>query len=242
MPLTKFPAVLPPFSTSTLPSVDCASLHLGSNVLTFRKPTLIPQNYQVSLSITYLLFSSIFILAILQLIPVPSPHRFRSLRTLTVCLYSSFPHLAVCWHFHDKHSMCSGWMTECLEEQVDFTTGPFMPSCSVVSDSLRPHGLQPTRLLCPRGSAGKHPGCAAMPSSRGSSEPAEPTHLSHFSCTADAFFTTEPSEKSQRALTPTEKCNTEKERQGKMEKEKEEEEKAEKERGVVASRQGRKEL
>ena len=24
-------------------------------------------------------------------------------------------------------------------------------SCSVVSDSLRPHGLQPTRLLCPWG-------------------------------------------------------------------------------------------
>ena len=23
-------------------------------------------------------------------------------------------------------------------------------SCSVMSDSLRPHGLQPTRLLCPR--------------------------------------------------------------------------------------------
>ena len=28
-------------------------------------------------------------------------------------------------------------------------------SCSVVSDSLRPHGLQPTRLLCPWGFLGK---------------------------------------------------------------------------------------
>ena len=31
-------------------------------------------------------------------------------------------------------------------------------SCSVVSDSLRPHGLQPTRLLCPWDSPGKNTG------------------------------------------------------------------------------------
>ena len=31
--------------------------------------------------------------------------------------------------------------------QVDYA----VLSCSVVSDSLRPHGLQPTRLLCPWG-------------------------------------------------------------------------------------------
>ena len=31
-------------------------------------------------------------------------------------------------------------------------------SCSVVSDSLRPHGLEPTRFLCPRNSAGKNTG------------------------------------------------------------------------------------
>ena len=30
--------------------------------------------------------------------------------------------------------------------------------CSVVSDSLRPHGLQPTRLLCPWDSPGKNTG------------------------------------------------------------------------------------
>ena len=29
---------------------------------------------------------------------------------------------------------------------------------SVVFDSLRPHGLQPTRLLCPRNSQGKNTG------------------------------------------------------------------------------------
>ena len=31
-------------------------------------------------------------------------------------------------------------------------------SCSVVSDSLRPHGLQPDRLLCPCDSAGENSG------------------------------------------------------------------------------------
>ena len=31
-------------------------------------------------------------------------------------------------------------------------------SCSVVSDFLRPHGLQPTRLLCPWDSPGKNTG------------------------------------------------------------------------------------
>ena len=31
-------------------------------------------------------------------------------------------------------------------------------SCSVASDSLQPHELQPTRLLCPWNSAGKNTG------------------------------------------------------------------------------------
>ena len=31
-------------------------------------------------------------------------------------------------------------------------------SCSVMSDSLKPHGLQPTRLLCPWDSPGKNTG------------------------------------------------------------------------------------
>ena len=34
----------------------------------------------------------------------------------------------------------------------------FALSCSVVSDSLRPHGLQPARLLCPQNFPGKNTG------------------------------------------------------------------------------------
>ena len=46
-----------------------------------------------------------------------------------------------------------------------------MLSHSVVSNSLRPHWLQPARLLCPWNSPGKSTGWAAVPSSRGSSQP-----------------------------------------------------------------------
>ena len=44
-------------------------------------------------------------------------------------------------------------------------------SPSVVSDSLQPHRLQPTRLLCPCNSPGKNTGGGAIPFSRGSSWP-----------------------------------------------------------------------
>ena len=39
-------------------------------------------------------------------------------------------------------------------------------SLSVVSDSLRPHRLQPARLLCPWNTPGKNTGMAAIPFSR----------------------------------------------------------------------------
>ena len=44
-------------------------------------------------------------------------------------------------------------------------------SCSIVSDSLRPHGLKPARLLCPWDSPGKKTRVVAIPFSRGSSPP-----------------------------------------------------------------------
>ena len=43
-------------------------------------------------------------------------------------------------------------------------------SCSVVSDSLWPHGLWPTRLLCPWDSPGRSPEWTAVPISRASSQ------------------------------------------------------------------------
>ena len=36
--------------------------------------------------------------------------------------------------------------------------GNYSVICSIVSDSLPPHGLKPTRLLCPQDSPGKNTG------------------------------------------------------------------------------------
>ena len=55
-------------------------------------------------------------------------------------------------------------------------------SRSVVSDSLGPHGLQPTRLLCPWNFSGKNTGVVATSYSRGYSLPRDQTHISCVSC------------------------------------------------------------
>ena len=59
-----------------------------------------------------------------------------------------------------------------------------MLSRSVVYDSLRPHRLQPARLLCPWGSHGV--GGNAMCCSRGSSQPRDRTQVS---CIVGGIFT-----------------------------------------------------
>ena len=45
---------------------------------------------------------------------------------------------------------------------------------SVMSDSLRPHGLEPTRLLCPWNSPGKITGVGCHFLLQGSSRPRDP--------------------------------------------------------------------
>ena len=59
-------------------------------------------------------------------------------------------------------------------------------SCSVMSDSLRSHGLQSTRLLCPWSSPVKNMEWVAISFSRGSSWHRDRTWDS---CIADRFFT-----------------------------------------------------
>ena len=66
---------------------------------------------------------------------------------------------------------------------------------SVVSDSLRPCGLQPARLLCPWDFPGRILEWVAMPSSRGSSQPRDRTLISSVSCIAGGFFAAEPPRK-----------------------------------------------
>ena len=70
-----------------------------------------------------------------------------------------------------------------------------MLSHSVVSDSLRPHGLQPTRLLCPWDISGKNTGAGShFPLQRISLTQGLNPHLQHL-LLAGGFLTTEPSGK-----------------------------------------------
>ena len=63
---------------------------------------------------------------------------------------------------------------------------------SVVSNSLRPHGLHPARLLCPWDSPGKDTGVGCHALLQGSSQPRDRTCVSCVSCIAGRIFTTEP--------------------------------------------------
>ena len=58
-------------------------------------------------------------------------------------------------------------------------------SCSVTSDSLQPHGLQPTRLPCPWDSPGKNTGVVSHSLLQGSTWPRDWTPVS---CTAGRLF------------------------------------------------------
>ena len=72
-----------------------------------------------------------------------------------------------------------------LKVQQSIDPIPHMHACSVasvMSDPLRPRGLQPSRLLCPWDSSGKNTGVVAMPSSRGSSQPRDGTRISYIFC------------------------------------------------------------
>jgi len=75
-----------------------------------------------------------------------------------------------------------------LGKQRGFRLHKCVLSHSVMSDSLWPHGLQPTRLLCPWDSPGKNT-WVAISFSRGSSWSRDWTCIS---CTAGRFFTAEP--------------------------------------------------
>ena len=55
-------------------------------------------------------------------------------------------------------------------------------ACSVMSDSLRPHGLEPARLLCPPNLQARILEWVAISFSKGSFRPRDRTHVSCMSC------------------------------------------------------------
>ena len=75
------------------------------------------------------------------------------------------------------------WQTKCA---LFYTCESETASCLGMSDSSRPHGLWPARLLHPWDSPGKDTGVGCIPFSRGSSWPRDRIWVSHI---AGRFFT-----------------------------------------------------
>ena len=55
-------------------------------------------------------------------------------------------------------SLCHGPLRKCLGEIILLAAAYHLHVCSVMFDSLQPHGLWPARLLCPWDSPGKNTG------------------------------------------------------------------------------------
>ena len=103
-------------------------------------------------------------------------------------------------NFDDSVTACAWWWEGAAETagwvwKHRASQGPSRPPCvvswglrswgvyrsrrhSLLNDSLRPHGRQPTRLLCPWDSPGKNMAWIALPFSRGSSQPRDLTRVS----------------------------------------------------------------
>ena len=82
------------------------------------------------------------------------------------------------------------WLCVCV--CVYITSNFVVFSCSVLSDSLRSHGLQPARLLCPWHFQAKILEWVTIFSFRGSSLPRDGICISYVSCISGRFFSTEP--------------------------------------------------
>ena len=87
----------------------------------------------------------------------------------------------------------------CSQSLGDFSEAFCLRAClvtSVLSDSLRAHGLQPTRLLCPWHYPGKNTGVGCHALLQGIFQPRDWTDVScvidNFSCLVGRFFTAEP--------------------------------------------------
>ena len=81
-----------------------------------------------------------------------------------------------------KAKMKENWQDKCWQEyRLTETLKYWLPVCvfnrSVVSNSLRPHGLQPAKLLCPWDSPGKNTGVGCHFLLQGSSWPRDQTHV-----------------------------------------------------------------
>ena len=104
---------------------------------------------------------------------------------------------------HKEHIAKSGTTFDChRREGAKERQGV---SCSVVSDSFRPHGLFPARLLCPWSSPGKNTGVDCHFLFQGSTQPREWTQVFHI---AGGFFTRRAAKTCCRKQTPSSATHT----------------------------------
>ena len=71
------------------------------------------------------------------------------------------------------------WGSNSCMERIAFIGLMLLKTLRIMSDSLRPHGLQPTRLLCLWDFPGKNTGVGCHSSFRGSSRPRDLTGVPH---------------------------------------------------------------
>ena len=84
---------------------------------------------------------------------------------------------------HGCRSLATAWshpFPGCVEPYLEISTlrNKCLRACSVMSDSSRLHGLQPTRLLCPWDFPAKNTGVGCHFLTRASSQPRDQTHMS----------------------------------------------------------------
>ena len=100
-------------------------------------------------------------------------------KPFTLCIYLILSHIVLGRIQDYIHSLCvcvGVWVCVCVRTCIH-TLG-----CSVMSNSLQPHGLQPIRVLCPWVFPGKNTGVGCHFLLLGSSWPRDPTHVFCISC------------------------------------------------------------
>ena len=111
---------------------------------------------------------------------------------------NEFFFLIMALHFSTPEHLC-GSLKSNFYPIINISVWQYFISCvcacsvpSVVFNSLWPHGLQPTRLLCPWDSPGKNTGVGCHALRQGIFKPKNQNHVSCVSCITRGFFTTEP--------------------------------------------------
>ena len=120
--------------------------------------------------------------------PLSGTHQIQTVLLFWNLLHQTLPKTGVLGAAAERLLRSSQWSAPGGSAHAP-SLGSQSVSRSAVSDSWRPHGLQPTRLLCPRESPGKNPGlgCHFL-----LQEPSLPRDAAQVSCTTVDSLPSEP--------------------------------------------------